>query len=181
MGGQVALETCGRLTERLAGLVLISTTPRFTASEDFPWGLAPVEVQGMALKLRRNARRALEGFMGRLFAAGELADPALAAEVQALLDDLPVPDTGVALESLDALAEADQRPLLPPIGLPTLVINGEYDRICLPGASDYLVQRIRCSSRQVFPGCGHAPFLTRSREFDACLAQFCRRVREQDR
>lgn len=181
MGGQVALEACGHLTERLAGLVLISATPRFTASEDFPWGLAPVEAQGMAVKLRRNAQRALEGFKGRMFASDELTDPTLAAKVQALLDDVPIPETGAALESLEALAEADQRALLPPIGLPTLVINGEHDRICLPGASDYLGQRIRFSSRQVMAGCGHAPFLTRSREFDACLVQFGRRVREHDR
>jgi len=181
MGAQVALAACGHLTARLAGLVLIGATPRFTAAPDFPWGLAPVEAQGMGVKLRRNAQRAREGFTTRMFAPGELADPALADRVRALLGDVPIPEMDVALHSLQALADADQRPLLPHIGLPTLIVNGDQDRICLPGASDYLAQQIPFSSRQVMQGCGHAPFLTRSGEFYSCLVDFGRRVRDSNR
>jgi pimeloyl-ACP methyl ester esterase len=177
LGAQAALQAFGPLRERIAGLVLISATPRFTATADFPWGLAPVEADGMALKLRRNAARALEGFTARMFAPDELNDPALAALVHDLLAAIPIPESGVALQCLKALVEADMRDLLPAIDRPTLIVNGDRDVICLPEASAFLDQQIASSRRVVIQGCGHAPFLTRSREFDACLMDFSRRVR----
>ena len=179
LGAQVAMLTHGQIRQQLAGLVLIAATPRFTAAEDFSWGLSPVEAEGMAVKLRRNAPRALEGFTARMFAPGELDDPALASRIHDLLGAIPIPDTGVALQSLQALAGADMRPLLPLIGLSTLIINGDRDVICLPGASDYLEQQIPCSSEAVLHGCGHAPFLARSGEFNTCIANFSRRVRDR--
>ncbi|HEX9079943.1 MAG TPA: alpha/beta fold hydrolase [Desulfuromonadaceae bacterium] len=181
MGAQVVLDACGRLREQVAGLVLISATPRFTVAEDFPWGLSPVEAKGMAVKLRRNAPRALEGFTARMFAPGEPEVPDLAARIRELLDGIPVPATDVALQSLESLAEADMRPLLFGIDLPTLIINGDRDVICLPGASEYLARQMPLSSRVVMNDCGHAPFLTRSREFAACIDDFGRRVRERSR
>ena len=176
LGGQVAMQAAGHLGARLSGLVLISSTPRFTAAEDFPWGLSPLEAQGMTAKLRRNAVRALEGFMSRMFAPGELDDPAVASSVREVIDGVLLPVADVALQNLHALVEADMRPLLPAINLPTLIINGDRDVICLPGASDYLARQIPFGEHVVMPGCGHAPFLTRSREFADCLIHFSRRV-----
>ena len=181
LGAQVAIQSFGQLRERLAGLVLVSATPCFTAAADFPWGLVPAEAKGMAVKVRRNAQRALEGFTTRMFASEELDDPVVAAQIRDLLAAVPIPETGLALQSLEALAEADMRPLLSAIDLPTLIINGDRDVICLPGASLYLARQIAFSSQVVLPGCGHAPFLTRSREFAACIVNFSRRVRDRSR
>lgn len=181
LGAQVALQAFARLRERLSGLALISATPRFVADTDFPWALAGVEALGMGVKLRRNTARARAGFSARMFAPGELDDPDLADRIRDLLADIPCPETEVALQSLHALAEADMRALLPAIDLPTLIINGDRDEICLPGASDYMAQRIPTCNQVVLHGCGHAPFLTRSREFDASLADFTRRLHDQGR
>ncbi|MBI2354888.1 MAG: alpha/beta fold hydrolase [Deltaproteobacteria bacterium] len=181
LGAQVALQAFAQLRERLSGLALISATPRFVAATDFPWALAGVEAVGMGVKLRRNTARARAGFSARMFASGEVDDPALADRIRALLAGIPCPETEVALQSLNALAEADLRDLLPAIDLPTLIINGDRDVICLPGASDYMAQRIASCHHVVLHGCGHAPFLTRSREFDASLADFSRRVHDQGR
>lgn len=181
MGAQVAIQAFEPLRHQLAGLVLVAATPRFTAEEGFPWGLAPIEAKGMAVKLRRDARRALGAFTDRMFAPGELDDPHLAARILDLLGAVPIPGVDVALQNLAALVDADMRPLLPGIDLPTLIVNGDRDVICLPGASDCLARQIALSSQVVMHGCGHAPFLTRSREFAACLADFSRRVRERSR
>src|SRR6185369_4748451 len=69
MGAQVALLARPLVRERLAGLVLVSGTPRFTATDDFPHALAEVEAAGMGVKVRRNVGRALEGFTRSMFAA----------------------------------------------------------------------------------------------------------------
>lgn len=181
LGAQVALLSCSLVRERLSGLVLISGTPRFAVADDFPHALERVEVDGMAVKVRRNLGRALKGFSQSMFAPGELEDSGVAARVDELLAAIPLPETDTALGSLRALAGADMRQLLCGVDLPTLIINGEMDRICLPGASAYMAERIAASRHVVLPGCGHAPFLTQCNEFDEIIASFSRRIFEQGR
>jgi pimeloyl-[acyl-carrier protein] methyl ester esterase len=172
LGSLIALESCVQLRERLAGLVLIAGTPRFTQGEGFPYGLPRIEVDGMISKVQHSLRRALEGFSARMFASGELDDPSLAAMIRELLSSVPQPTTDVAIQALDALAESDLRDRFALIDLPTLIMNGDCDVICLPQASTFLAQQI-LSARQIqFTGCGHAPFLTQSTRFNACLEEF---------
>ena len=176
LGAQIVMRSFTRLREKVAGVGFISGTPRFTATEDFPCALSIVEADGMAVKLRRNRARALEGFVVRMFAPEELDDPILSARIFELLGTIPVPETSIALQSLQALVEADMRRILPCIDVPALIINGDKDVICLPGASEYMAQNIVNSQHIVMQGCGHTPFLTRSMEFDMALADFRRSI-----
>lgn len=179
MGGEIALKALSQIDGRLAGLALISSTPCFTANSSFPYGLSRAETDGMALKVRRNLSRALEGFRGLMFADGELADPWLADEVACILSEVAVPDANTALKSLQALAAADMRPLLASVNLPTLLVSGDKDRICLPAATEYLCSHLCNSHRVRFAGCGHAPFLTQPERFAAILTEFFRGIRDQ--
>jgi pimeloyl-[acyl-carrier protein] methyl ester esterase len=178
MGAQIVLQACAGLSDRLAGMVLVSATPCFTASADFGYGLAEKEANGMRQKVQRNTRRALDGFYTRMFDEGEVEHHPVSAEIRALLASIVPPDTCGVLESLDSLARADMRHLLPFIKIPTLIINGSLDRICLPQASDYLKEHISGAEQFVFDGCGHAPFLTQSQIFNAELFRFIRSVYE---
>ena len=180
MGAQIALQSFPELSGRLSGMVLVSATPSFTASDDFPYGLAGKEVSGMRLKVQRNVQRALDGFYSRLFAEGELDGNSSASEIKQLLSAIPSPDTGAVLEALDALAVADMRDLLTAITIPTLILNGALDRICLPQASSYLKEHISDARQTVFPLSGHAPFLTQSHQFNTELIRFARSVCDQN-
>lgn len=179
LGAQAVMLAGTRLEQRLAGLALISGTPRFTATADFPHALGAVEADGMGVKVRRNMGRALDGFTARMFAPGELDDTVLAGKIRELLAEIPLPDPEMALQSLISLATADMRPLLPALRLPTLIINGDRDPICLPQASRYLAEAIASSEQVVIAGCGHAPFLTHSRQFNETIVRFGRRIFEQ--
>ena len=177
LGSQVAVSALPLLGGRADGLALICGTPRFTSSADFPHGLAQVEADGMALKVRRNLKRALEGFVARMFVPGELAGDAREDEIRTLLAAVPVPETDVASQSLASLVGSDVRKQLPAIDRPTLVISGERDPICPSPASAYMAELIPACRHVVYAGCGHAPFLTHCDEFNACLADFSREVR----
>lgn len=176
MGAQIALNSYRQLHDRLAGLVLVSATPCFTATDDFPFGLPRKEAAGMHLKVERNIQRALDGFHGRMFADGEIEDYQQGLQIRELLASVVPPDTAAAVDALDSLAAADMRPLLKDISVPVLVINGDRDLICLPQASDYLAEHIRSSQRKVFAGCGHAIFLTRSEQFNLEIIQYAGRI-----
>ena len=176
LGSLIALESFVHLRERLSGLVLIAGTPRFMEGDGFSYGLSRIEVDGMNRKVQRSLRRALEGFTARMFAPDELHDPSLAAMVAELLSGVPLPTTELALQALDALVESDLRDRLALIDLPTLIMNGDRDVICLPPASAFLVQHIPTARQTLFAGCGHAPFLSQSRRFNADLEEFGRMV-----
>lgn len=179
MGAQIALLASAELNDRLAGLVLVSATPCFTATEDFPFGLAENEARGMKLKVQRNTAHALEGFYSRLFAEGELADHPFAAEIILVLSSITPPDTAVVIDALDALTKADMRNVLADISVRTLIMNGALDQICLPQASTYLANHIPGAEHIVFPLTGHAPFLTHFLTFNEVLLKFSRSAREQ--
>src|SRR4030042_1719925 len=61
-GAEVALAALPALRQRVAGLALLSATPRFTAGEGWPHGLAESRVRALRARLARGAaaaRRAL--------------------------------------------------------------------------------------------------------------------------
>jgi pimeloyl-[acyl-carrier protein] methyl ester esterase len=134
----------------------------------------------MRLKVQRNTKRALEGFYGRLFAEGELESHTSPSEIRELLLSIPSPHTAAVLDALDALVRTDMRRSLGTIAIPTLIINGALDRICLPPASRYLKTHITDAEQTVFPHCGHAPFLTYSDKFNTEMMRFVRGVCEND-
>lgn len=172
LGGQVLLKAYAEVAHQTAGIVLVGTTPRFTAAPHFPHGLPPKEAEGMRLKIRRNLERTLSNFQRQLFAAGELEDPTLAAIVEPILAGVPAPSPAAALDGLEALMTAEMLHEAAAISCPALLIHGEQDPICLPQASAWLAEQIPMSRRLLYPGCGHGPFLSRSERFNHDLQQF---------
>ena len=180
LGAQVALQLRATTERRLHGLVLVSGTPRFTACGDFPHGLQASELQGMRVRVRRNLAKTVQEFRTSMFAAGECDEPAAVERVRAVFTGIPVPARQVALDGLSALAEGDMRDMLPELSLPTLVISGDRDTICLPEASAFMAGRIVNGMLRVFDGCGHAPFLTRYSEFNNAIREFGESLFERD-
>jgi pimeloyl-[acyl-carrier protein] methyl ester esterase len=176
-GAQVAIQSYDLCKDQLSALVLISGTPRFIKSDDFPYGLTTTEAEGMSLKVKKNIRRALEGFTSRMFSATELIDGKQVNITHDLLSSMPLPESAVALEALQALVMTDLRDKLPLISHPTLIIHGDADVICLPGASDYMSAIIPGAIQDVFAGCGHAPFLTQPDKFNVRLLKFAAGIR----
>jgi pimeloyl-[acyl-carrier protein] methyl ester esterase len=172
LGAQVLLKVYARVASRLAGMVLVGATPRFTAAPHFPFGLPPKEAEGMRLKVRRNLERALDGFQRQLFVAGELNDQQLAAAVNAILADVPVPSVEAALDGLEALMTAEMLHEAVSVSCPALLVHGDQDPICLPQASAWLAEQMPASRRLLYHGCGHAPFLSRPDQFNHDLRQF---------
>lgn len=168
LGALIAIETLLLCTERVSGLVLISGTPQFVQSVDFPYGVVRSEADGMAKKVCRSVQRARDGFLTRMLVPGEDGS----GFVHSLLSSVPVPATDVALQALDALVTADMRDSLSMISCPTLILNGDSDVICLPQASEFMSQQILTSRQVIFSECGHVPFLSQSSKFNECLEGF---------
>ena len=164
LGGQVALELARSARLRVRRLVLVATTPRFVASSDWPHGLPPGQVRAMARDLRRDYPATLEAFFQLQFAAEQLPRE----RWQSLLDQTfqpasrPIPE--VALAALEALRVGDLRGRLANVTCPTLVHQGEFDRITVPTAAAVLAAGLPSARLRFMDGVGHAPFLSRPGE-----------------
>lgn len=175
LGAQVALAALPAARARLSGLVLVSATPRFTAGDGWPHGLPPRDLEVLARRVQRDARRATARFFEGMFTADEL-DGAAAARVAALRAAIPPPAPAAALAGLAILASADLRPTLGAVELPALVIHGARDPICPPGAGRALAAAIPGARLRELPDAGHAPFLSRPEAFAAALQPFLAEV-----
>lgn len=178
MGVQVVLQAFSSLRSRLAGLVLVGGTPRFTAAEGYPHGLPAIEVKGMALRLKRDYQKAMGAFFRSMFAAGEPEHD----QYQRIIHDIVMkgrsPEPVVGLKALQILGEVDLRPVLASIDRPALLIHGRSDTICLPGASRFMAETMPMARLQLVDG-GHAPFMARPSEFNAIVAQFAQELHER--
>lgn len=176
MGAQVALEALPALQGRLHALALIAATPRFTRGEGWDHGLPAAAVRALSARLARRPEAALRSFFEGIFAPAEL-DDGERARIWAALAASPPIDPAAARAGLDALVAADQRPKLAEVRVPTLLVHGDRDAICLPAASAWAQDRIPGARRWVLPGVGHAPQLSRPDPVTDALARFLSEAR----
>jgi pimeloyl-ACP methyl ester esterase len=172
MGVQVALHAAQALESRVAGLILVGGTPRFTSAEGYPHGQPPVEVKGMGVRLRRDYQKTMGDFFKGMFAEGELAHAQYQRIVHEIVMGGQSPDPDAAKQALRILSDVDLRDELPGIALPVLLIHGDMDTICPASASAYMAERLPHATLELMHGCGHAPFMTRPEEFNAKVREF---------
>jgi pimeloyl-ACP methyl ester esterase len=176
MGVHVALQAFPALRSRLAALVLIGGTPRFTTADEYPHGQSATEVKGLGLRLRRDYQKTMGDFFRGMFAEGEMEGPQYQRIVHEIVMGGRSPDPDTARQSLEILSVADLRDGLPLIDRPVLLIHGEFDKICPASASAYMADRLPMGELKVMQGCGHAPFMTQPEQFNGLLREFLARV-----
>lgn len=171
LGAQVALAAAPLLRGRVAGLALLSATPRFTEADGWPHGLPARTLAALARQVERDAARATARFHDGMFLPGEL-DGAASARALALRARTPLPSAAALRAGLDVLGATDLRAALAGIDAPALAVHGDGDPVCLPGAGRALAAALPRARLAVVPGAGHAPFLSRPDAFAAALGPF---------
>jgi pimeloyl-[acyl-carrier protein] methyl ester esterase len=166
LGGQVALTLCPLLQGRLRRLLLVATTPRFVAADDWPHGLPDGRVRVMVRNLKKAPRLTVEDFWYSQFAAGETPLPPTGMLTDAEQGLVPL------LATLDTLRHSDLRGALAAVALPTLVVQGGGDGVTLPTAADWLAGHLPHGELVVWEEAGHAPFLTQPEKFSGLVREF---------
>lgn len=170
LGGLVALEAALRMPQRMRGLILANSTPRFITADDWPHAMPPEQLQQFAQDLAQDYRESLQNFLSLQVRGDESARMALRQLRDALFAH-GEPDTGSLATGLAILKDSDLRPRLKDVSVPTLVLAGGYDRLTPAGASEHLAEHIPGARLEVFPKSAHAPFISHAEAFvDAVLA-----------
>lgn len=174
LGGQIALRLAGLTEHRLSRLLLVATTPRFVADEEWSNGLAEGQVRIMARGLQRRFIRTLEDFFTQQFGEQEISASRRQWLSEQLSPTVIPPQQEAALAALETLRTSDLRGELFALNVPALVMHGTEDRIVPAGAGRYLAEALPLARFQPLEQGGHAPFLSSPEEVFQIWREFCR-------
>ncbi len=172
LGGMVAMELAARPGSPVGKLLLIATTPRFTAAVDWPCGLPAGQVQTMQRNLARRFEATLGEFFRLTFAEGEVGPARLREIREFAVRPGGLPDATTSAELLGLLARQDQRELLAALHCPALVVHGTADRVTLVGAGRALAAALPQGRLREFAGLGHAPFWSQPEAVADAILEF---------
>ena len=169
LGGMVVLQMWARHPQRVAGLVLVASSPAFGhGSGDFQktfvaQRLAPLEAG-------RSMHDVAAGLIPTMVAPG-YSGPGLALAL-ACMGSITPPAYKAALQ---ALVQFEQRAALPTITVPTLCLAGEHDRTAAPSVVQRMAEKIPNAQYQCLSGVGHLLTLEQPERFAQALLPFLRR------
>ena len=150
LGGMLALEAAPHLTHRIAGTLLISTTPRFCRGKGQAYGVAPAELRAMTVGMRRDPERTLRGFYAAC-AAPLSPDP---GEMDRWIGTYRE-DFLSLLSGLQYLRHADLRSRMDCGGIPAVLLHGGRDTVIPTQASRTLGDHLHSSRVDLIADAGH--------------------------
>jgi pimeloyl-[acyl-carrier protein] methyl ester esterase len=171
LGGQFALELARLVPQRVAGLVLFATTPRFGRTEGWEHGLEPVAFQTFRDTLARNWQQTLGDFIWLQLRGSRHAEETQ-KHIHAALATQGLPRREALEAGLAMLATNDLRHQLAGITHPTLLVAGHNDRVTPPGAVRWMNAQMVRSQYLEIDRAGHAPFLSHVEDCAAPLREF---------
>jgi pimeloyl-[acyl-carrier protein] methyl ester esterase len=166
------------MPQRLRGLVLANTTPRFVTAPDWPHAMPPQQLQEFASGLTQDYRETLLRFLSLQVRGDDAARTSL-RQLRESLFTHGEPDGASLATGLELLRTSDLRSRLKEISSPTLVIAGGHDRLTPPQAGEHLTAMIPGARLELFPKSAHAPFLSHGEEFAAALTGFVQDLHRQ--
>ncbi|WP_139491081.1 alpha/beta fold hydrolase [Brevibacillus dissolubilis] len=171
LGGIIAQRLAAEKVYPINGLILISSTSCFVRPRDEAHlGWSDVYLRRMQTKLQDNRQQVIADFCDRMFT------PSKRQSVLTKHDNPHIPADTWSLQALyaglDCLRHQDNRPLLPQIACPTLILHGGADQICPPTAAQELEDNIPKATLHICPDGGHMPFLNYPTQFSDHLRRF---------
>jgi pimeloyl-[acyl-carrier protein] methyl ester esterase len=171
LGGQFALEIARVAPQRVAGLVLLATTPRFGKTVGWEHGLEPVAFQLFRETLMHDWQQTLADFIWLQLRGSRHAEEAQ-QRIREALETHGLPRREALEVGLAMLATNDLRRYVSSIAHPTLLLAGQNDRITPPGALRWLKGQMLRSAYLEIDRAGHAPFLSHVEDCAPPLREF---------
>jgi pimeloyl-[acyl-carrier protein] methyl ester esterase len=171
LGGQVALAWARARPFQVARLILLATTPRFVAADDWADGMADAEFADFAGEVAANLARARMRFLA-LQANGDGAAREVLRELRGAFDSGGEAAPPALAAGLQLLRENDLRAELELVGQPALVMHGVNDALIPCAAGAYLARMLPDAEFVLVDGAAHAVFVTREAMVARCIREF---------
>jgi len=174
LGGQIALTLARRHPARVNKLVLVGTTPRFVARDDWPYGKMAEVLDDFAERLTTHYAETIRGFL----ALQTLNQPGARATIAALQTAMSArgEPSALALQAgLNILRTGDVRKQLAHISHASLVIQGDHDALTAEPAARWLAEHLPGATYALIQHAAHAPFLSHRELFLEHVTKHLRR------
>ncbi len=176
MGVSILLKMLLHIGHLVDSLVCISGNPSFVQRNDYRAGVPEVSVRRLYRQIDRDYPDGLTHFFKLLFTPEELSVLKNNKHSTPALDLTTAPVKQAALETLDCFRTEDLRGVLPGIQVPTLIIHGSEDRVCMPEAARYMHTHITNSQMLLLNDTGHVPFITKKTEVHQAIHDFLKSI-----
>lgn len=173
LGGILAMKIALKYPEKIAALVLVSTTPSFCSKEGWEHGCSDELFQAFRSGIETNSAKTMSRFFALMFQGDEISRQVYNDIARMAVDRANPPSEAGLRRGLEQLQKCDLRHQLSQIQQPALVIHGMEDAVIPVSAGQQLAQGLTDSSWHPFSHCGHALFLSHSNIFNEALEAWC--------
>lgn len=169
LGGLVAQQIAIEHGHLLRHLLLVASTPKFSATDSWP-GIQPGVLRVFEQQLENDFSKTLDRFLAIQALGSETARHDI-KQIKQHIQHFPMPNTCALQMGLKILAEADLRQQLAQILVPTSRIYGRLDSL-VPYKVIELIEQLQPESKTLlFAKSSHAPFISHPQEFIAALCE----------
>jgi pimeloyl-[acyl-carrier protein] methyl ester esterase len=170
-GGKIALEIAARAPQRVEALVLLSVSPKFAQTPDWPHGMDEPSMEAFRHVLGQDWQQTLSDFVWLQLRGSRNAERARSI-LEAALAAQGAPHPEALVNGLDLLSTLDLRPRITAITAPTLIVSGQNDRVTSPAAARWLATAMPQARLVEIPRAGHAPFVSHHEEVATAVRGF---------
>lgn len=170
MGGLVASQIALSHPEHVAGLITVSSSPCFTAHDEWP-GIRPEVLAGFQQQLSEDFQRTVERFLA-LQTLGTESARQDARLLKAVVLQHQMPEVPVLTGGLEILRTTDLRDALATCSLPFLRIYGYLDGLVPRKVASLLDSEWPFTQSVVMKGAAHAPFVSHPDDFSNLIITF---------
>jgi len=169
IGASIAIKYVTKYLGKVSKLVLVGGSPKFIATDDFPYGMPQNFVDTQRALAMESSSKWMRVFLGLIFQ--EPGTEYLKEWGFKMSQKTP---QEIAMNSITNLFQADVRPLLRKIDIPTLILHGEKDIVftCVSEGAKYMHENIQGSKTYIIKDAGHFPSITAADEFNRILKEF---------
>jgi pimeloyl-[acyl-carrier protein] methyl ester esterase len=171
LGGHVAMRAALDRPRNISRLILMSSTPRFVAAEDWEHGMAHADLQEFGMALMVDPKATLLRFLS-LQTRGLSGQKTLLQQLRHTLLSAPQAQADALSSGLTMLNQTDLRKELPQLTQPTLVLHGALDTLTPPAAGAWLAGTLLHAQHIELPRAAHAPHLSHAEEVAAAIDRF---------
>lgn len=171
LGGQVAMRAALDHPRRIARLILLASTPRFVATEDWPRGMGLADLEAFGAALLAEPEATLLRFLS-LQTRGMPGQKTLLQQLRQSLLAAPAADSAALAAGLAILRDSDLRSEVPRLTQPTLVLHGALDTLTPAVAGAWLAETLPAAQHLELERAAHAPHLSHAEEVADAIGRF---------
>lgn len=174
LGGLLAQALAQAAPDKVAGLVLIASTPKFVQSDTWEHALSEQVLAGFAENLQKDYAATVKRFFALQF-MGVRSEPGAVKALQESI--MQQPATVASLQAgLEILRTADFTAT--PVSLPALWLLGRLDKL-IPVSLQQGLHDMGYAQTTVLRQCAHVPFVTHPEDFMASITPFLEQCRHE--